>query len=391
MQNLFYKKSFVGLFFSTILFIIFLREPCWLIEGSLKPDELSYYLNGKSKSFFENLFFVYPGTGALMFWSNITNSIISLFPINQAKILANYLTLLVYLFIFIYIYFTKSVLFTNHKHKIFAIFIVLLSPPMTPEIWMSSAHLRGYFGILSFVLLFQDFKNDKIIINKITNFLVFFSGICSIYAAALTPAYLLKFYLNKDKNDLNRFIFASLAFCIQFFVVVYFILTNISNTPRFNFEISTFYSYFYNIPIRSFFGSTIPKIIFVETEIFMMQYFDLFIYVLFISVLILALSYIIKKKDQITYLIIFSLILISSLVILGTVQPGFVGGRYAVVPGVLMIFLVFRFFIIEKNSFFKNIFFLLLILCFVVGGVEYRFLSPLPQSLQCIDYNLQVK
>ena len=123
----------------------------------------------------------------------------------------------------------------------------------------------------------------------------------------------------------------------------------------------------------------------------MMQYFDLFIYVLFISVLILALSYIIKKKDQITYLIIFSLILISSLVILGTVQPGFVGGRYAVVPGVLMIFLVFRFFIIEKNSFFKNIFFLLLILCFVVGGVEYRFLSPLPQSLQCIDYNLQVK
>ena len=269
------------IFFLTILFLILFREPCWLLEGSLKPDEFFYYNIGKSKTFFENLFFVYPGTGALMFWSNITNSIISLFPINQAKILANYLTLFVYLFIFIYIYFTKSVLFTNYKHKIFAIFIILLSPPMTPEIWMSSAHTRGYFGILSFVLLFQDFKNDKIIINKITDFLVFFSGICSIYAAALTPAYLFKFYLSKNKNDLNRFVFASLAFCIQFFIVIFFILTNISNTPRFNFDISTFYSYFYNVPVRSFFGSTIPKIIFVETEIFMVQYFDLLIYILF--------------------------------------------------------------------------------------------------------------
>ena len=382
------QKYLFYIFFLTILFLILFREPCWLLEGSLKPDEFFYYNIGKSKTFFENLFFVYPGTGALMFWSNITNSIISLFPINQAKILANYFTLFVYLFIFIYIYFSKSVLFTNYKHKIFAIFIILLSPPMTPEIWMSSAHTRGYFGILSFVLLFQDFKNDKIIINKISDFLVFFSGICSIYAAALTPAYLFKFYLSKNKNDLNRFVFASLAFCIQFFIVIFFILTNISNTPRFNFDISTFYSYFYNVPIRSFFGSTIPKIIFVETEIFMMQYFDLLIYILFTFILILALFYVIKKKDYITYLIIVSLIIVSSLIILGTVQSGFVGGRYAVVPGVMLIFLVFRFFVIEKNSIFKNIFFLLLILSFVVGGAEYKFLSPLPQALQCVDNNL---
>jgi len=388
MQNLFYKKFFIGIFFFTILVIIFLREPCWLIEGSLKPDALGYYLNGKSKDFLENLFFVYPGTGALMFWSNITNSIITLFPINQAKILANYLTLLVYLFIFIYIYFAKSVLFINCKHKIFAIFVILLSPPMTPEIWMSSAHLRGYFGILSFILLFQDFKNDKIIINRITNFLIFFSGICSIYAAALTPAYLLKFYLSKNKNDLNRFIFASLAFFIQFLIVVYYILTNISDTPRFDFEISTLYSYFYNVPIRSFFGSNIPKIIFVETEIYKIQYFNFFIYITLISSLIFAFFYIKKKKDQNSNIIIISLILISLLIILGTVQPGFVGGRYAVVPGVILIFLVLRFFIIEKNYILKNIFFLLLILSFVVGSIEYRYLSPLPKYLKCIDNNL---
>ena len=398
MENLNNKKYFFYIFFLTILILIFLREPCWLTEGSFKADDFFHYKEGKSKSFLENLFNIYPGTGALMFWMNITHSIISPFQIDQAEILANYLTLLVYLSIFIYIFLSKSTLFTNYKHRIFAIFIILLSPPMTPEAWMDVPHLRGYFGILSFILLFQDYQNDKIIMNKITNFLIFFSGICSIYAAALTPAYLLKFYLSKHKIDLKRLIFASFAFLIQFFFILYYILIpayspcapafGCNDTPRFDFDLSIFYSYFYNVPIRSFFGSTIPKLLFLETEIYKIQYFNFLIYILLILSFFITLFYLFKKNDKISNLIMFSLILVSTLIILGTVQPGFAGGRYAVVPGVILIFLVFRFFTIEKNFVFKNIFFLLLILSFAVGSIEYRYLSPLPQSLQCIDNNL---
>ena len=385
MQNIYYNKSFIAVFFLTILIIIFLREPCWLIDGSLKADEFGYYKSGKSKDFLDNLFYIYPGTGALMFWSNITNSIIALFSIDKAKLLANYLTLVVYLTIFTYIYFTKSILFTNYKHKIFAIFIILLSPPMTPEVWMSSAHLRGYFGIFSFILLFHDFKNDKKIANITTNFLIFFSGICSIYAAALTPAYFFKFYLNKNKNDLNRFLFALSAFLIQSTVIVYYIYYNISETPRFNFELNTFYSYFYNVQIRSFFGSYLPKSLFVNTGIYKVQYFNFFIYFLFVSIFLMILLYLIKKKDKISFIMLLSLILVSSLVIVGTVQPGFAGGRYGVATGVILIFIIFRFYIIENNFFFKNFFLLLLIFSLIIGSLEYRYMSPLPQALKCIN------
>lgn len=387
MKSLSNKYYLFFIFFAILLTLIFLREPCWFIEGSLKAYDFSYYKQGKLKSFSDNLFFIYPGQGALSFWTNLTHSTISLFPINTAKILASYLNLMIYLFIFIYIYFAKSILFKNYKHKIFAIFIILLSPPMTPEIWMSSAHLREYFGILGFILLFQNFENDKILVNKITNFLIFFSGICSIYAAALTPAYFLKFYLSKNKVDLNRFIFASFAFLIQSFVVVYFILTNLSDTPRFNFDLSIFYSYFYNVPIRSFFGSIIPKFLFVETEIYKIQYFNFLVYALFIFGLVITLLYLNKKRDKISNKIIFSLILVSSLIILGTIQSGFVGGRYAVVPGVILIFLVFRLFLIEKNLVLKKIFLSLLVFSLVAGSFEYRYFSPLPQSLKCEKNN----
>ena len=385
MRNIYYKKSFIAVFFLTILIIIFLREPCWLIDGSIKGDEFGYYKSGKSKDFLENLFYIYSGTGALMFWSNITNSIITLFTIDTAKLLANYLTLVVYLTIFTYIYFTKSILFTNHKHKIFAIFIILLSPPMTPEVWMSSNHTRGYFGIFSFILLFHDFKNEKKIVNNITNFLIFFSGICSIYAAALTPAYFLKFYLNKNKNDLNRFLFSLSAFLIQCIVVLNFIYYNISETKRFHFELSTFYSYFYNVPIRSFFGSYLPKSLFVNTELYKVQYFNFFIYFLFISTLLMAILYLTKKRDKISFIMFLSLILVSILIITGSYYAGFAGGRYAVVPGVLLIFIIFRFYIIENNFFLKNFFLLLLISSLIIGSIEYRYMSPLPQALKCID------
>jgi len=382
------NKTLFGIFFLTIIILIFLREPCWLIEGSLKNDAFGYYKNGISKDFLENLFYVYPGTGALMFWSNITNSLITLFPIDTAKLLSNYLTLSVYLSIFFYIYLTKSILFLNYKHKIFAIFIILLSPPMTPEVWMSSAHLRGYFGIFSFILLFHDSNNDTKLKNNITNFLIFFSGICSIYAAALTPAYFLKFYLTKNKYDFKKFLFASFALIIQSIIILNYIYSDISVTPRFHLELSTFYSYFYNVPIRSFFGSYLPKSLFVTTGIYKIQFFNLFIYFLLILTFLITIFYLMKKKDTITYVMLFSLILVSGLIIIGSVQPGFAGGRYAVTPGIILIFIVFRFFLIENNFVFKNLFFLLLISSLIIGSLEYRYLSPLPQALQCIDNKL---
>ena len=388
MKNLYNQKSFIAIFFLTILIIIFLREPCWLIEGSLKGDEFGYYKNAMSKSFLENLFFIFPGTGALNFYTNITNSIITLFSIDKAKILSNYFTLVIYLTIFAYIYFTKSILFTNYKHKIFAILIILLSPPMTPEVWMSSIHLRGYFGILSFVLLFHDFKNDTKINRNITNFLIFFSGICSIYAAALTPAYLLKFYLDKNKINLHRFLFALFAFLIQCIIVLNYVRTDIEVTPRFHLELSTFYSYFYNVPIRSFFGSYIPKSLFVNTEIYKIQYFTHFIYFLFVFTFVIAILYLKKIRDKISLIIFFSLILVSGLIITGSLYAGFAGGRYAVVPGVLLIFLIFRFLNIENNFFIKNFFLVLLFFSLTVGAIEYRYMSPLPHTLQCIDNNI---
>ncbi len=382
-RNLIFSLSF----FTLIFLIIFFRETCWLLEGSFKSSEFAYYRVGKTKSFLENLFFVYPGTGALMFWSNITNSIISMFSYDNAKLLSKYFTVFVYLFICIYIYSAKSSLLTLKKYKIFAIFLVLLSPPMTPEVWMSSAHLRGYFGILSFFLLFHDFEEKKKNKNFLIYFLIFFSGICSIYASAFTPAYLYKFYLEKKKENFYSFIYSLFAFLIQLWIIVNYTFKNFSTSNRFHLELDTFYNYFYNVIVRSFFGSNIPKSLFVNTEIYLFPNFNLIVYSSFFIVLTSVISYIFKKKDKIAFIMLTALIFVSGLVIVGSTEPGQAGGRYAVVPGIITILIIFRFFLIENNILIKNFFLLLLTFSVLVGAVEYSYKSPFPKALECIDYS----
>ena len=379
--------SFIAVLLGSVFLIIFFRETCWIIEGSFKSSEFEYYRGGKNKDFFENLFFVYPGTGALMFWSNITNSVISLFSYEKAKILSKYFTVFVYLFLSSYIYYSKSNLLLSKKHKIFAVFLVLVSPPMTPEVWMSSAHLRGYFGILSFFLLFHDYKNTNRKINYFSYFLIFFSGVCSIYSVALTPAYFIRFYFEKKLENFYSFLSSLIACLIQLYIIISFTIPNFASSNRYHFELDTFYNYFYTVIIRSFFGSNLPKALFFETEIYTNPFFDKLVYLSFILIFLLILLYLIKKRDKISLTMITALIFVSVLIIVGSTEPGQAGGRYAVVPGVILIFIIFRFFLIEKNFILKNFFLILLTFSLIIGLLEYRYMSPFPKALECIDYS----
>ena len=82
-----------------------------------------------------------------------------------------------------------------------------------------------------------------------------------------------------------------------------------------------------------------------------------------------------------------ALIFVSGLVIVGSTEPGQAGGRYAVVPGIITILIIFRFFLIENNILIKNFFLLLLTFSVLVGAVEYSYKSPFPKALECIDYS----
>jgi len=260
---------------------------------------------------------------------------------------------------------------------------------MTPETWMGSAHTREYFGILSFILIFYNPQYQSTFNKIIVNIFIFVSGLSSVWAVVLTPVYFIKFIFIKSKQNLSSF-FSSLAASIIQVLIIFnqylFVNLDLDSSRAFQIEISKIFNFIYNVPIRSFFGSTIPKFLFLESNLYFQKGFDLVVYFLTLILILFTIFYIIKKKDFILNLIFLSFILISGFSLIGSLYPDFSGGRYAVVPGVILIFLVLRVYTIEKNLLLKFITGFLLFFSVLTGLIEFKYKSPLPHFLNCKYY-----
>jgi hypothetical protein len=379
------KKNFcIVSVFILITFLIIYRGPCFLTEGTLDGVEFEFYNYAKDNGLIKGLFYVYETASYFKLWTNIANTFASLFSFESAKIITKFFSVIIYYTIFTYIIFFGSKLFYTFKQKIFAICVILFSPGMTPEIWMGSAHIREYFGIFAFILLFYDPTNDTNLKKTFSHILVVFTFLSSIWAAALSPVYFIKYLFNKNKNNLIFFLSSFICSLIQFTIVLqYHFLKSVGTASRFQVGTDKIFSFIYNVPVRSFFGSTIPKYFFAKTDIYLFYYFNFVLFFTFLILIIFLLIYIFRKKDFLLNLILLSFILVSIFAIAGSFPAGFVGGRYAVLSCVILTFLVFRIFTLESNLIIKKSLGALLLLSLIIGLVEFKYKSPLPNVLSC--------
>ena len=104
---------------------------------------------------------------------------------------------------------------------------------------------------------------------------------------------------------------------------------------------------------------------------------------LIIVLLITFIYQILRKKDKITILIISSFVLHSAFVLIGSLYPNFVGGRYSVIPGIILLSLFIRFYQLENDNFLKYLFGSLILISLSVGILEFKYFSPLSYMLEC--------
>jgi hypothetical protein len=250
---------------------------------------------------------------------------------------------------------------------------------MTPEVWLTTLHAKAYFGILSFILIFQNFDNLESYKKNAYRSLIIFSGLSSIYASIFAPIYFLKYLIRNNRDNFMNFLSSLIPLLINFFI---FIIFSNDNKDRFSFDIGKIESFSYNILIRPFFGSSIPKFfhsnLTVENNEFIFIAF--FLIVIF---LILTLYKIYQKKDEITLLIFCSFLLQTAFVFVGSLYGDFVGGRYAVIPGIIILILFIRLFQLEENYFFKGVFGTLILISLIIGFIEFKHFAPVPYMINC--------
>ena len=375
------NKIFFIPFFSLLIFLIAFRYPCYFFqEGYSQIGLTHFYKYSLDNSFLESILYVYPYASYFELTLNIASKLGTYFP-NYSTLIDVYFALLIKLGIFLYIFFSDSIIFNEQKYKILVIFLVLFSPPMTPEIWLTTLHAKAYFGILSFILIFQNFDNLENYKKNIYRFMIIFSGLSSIYASIFAPIYFLMFLIKKNKDSFINFLSSLIPLLINLVIFIRFSLLN-ANEDRFSLDISKIESFSYNILIRPFFGSSIPK--FFHSKLNLESNGIIFIaFIFIITFFVLTLYKIYKKRDRITMLIFSSFLLQSTFVIIGSLYGDFVGGRYAVIPGIIILILFIRLFQIEENYFSKSVFATLILMSLIVGFMEFKYFTPLANIISC--------
>ena len=193
----------------------------------------------------------------------------------------------------------------------------------------------------------------------------------------------MKYLIEKNKDNFINFIYSFIPLLINFFLIFkYFLDNSYISQNRFSFDINVLESFSYNILIRPFFGSTIPKFF---NQIFSLENFGFFIISVFVVSIFIIFSIYksFKNKDKYIYLILAAFLIQSIFIIFGSLYDNFVGGRYAVIPGLIILIFFLRLIQIEKSNFLKTLFITLILSSLSIGLIEFKYLTPLPGILEC--------
>lgn len=324
------------------------------------------------------LFYLSDISGYINIWLNVSTIFSNIVPLKYAPLVSVYLAFILLIYIFFYILFSTSHLLLDFKIKCVACSIVLFSPIMTAEVWLSPLNSMSYFGILTFLILFD--KNHHTIFKKINPPLLLLSGLSGLYSSILTPLFFLKYIFSKNKHDLLNFSFLFLSFIIQLLIFIYAKTYDLVAPDRFFINYEKIINFIYNAYLKALFGREVLQILIPLVNIQFAKILLLFFFLLFLIFLILIC---VKKKDIIIIYILVALLIESLLIVFGSAYKEFAGGRYIVVPGAIILFSILRLFLIFNYNKLKYFFLTLIIFSLTTGFLEFKYLNQYPNFLSC--------
>ncbi len=375
-----YKIINYTLFFLFILIIIF-KSPCTLYSGRSENGLEVFYNFALKNSFFETLFYVYSEAKYFELWTNISAIVVSFVPF-ESYFVTVYLALVIKVSLLYYIFFCNSNLVISTFHKFLFASFSIFSTGITPEIWLTTLHSKNFFGILTFLMFFQnfsDFNKKKYFIYRLGLIL---NGFSSIYSSILAPLFLCKYIIEKKISYFYNFISSVIPLIANFYIFVYFSLKPSAINDRFVIELEKIINLIYSVFVRPILGGNLSNIFFKNFNLVDLKILVLILF--FITIFfIVSLIYCLKKKDQILNFILFALFLNIILILLGAQYPDFAGGRYAVLSSIIFLTLFLRLIQIEKKTFLNLSFFAIIFVSLAIGLTEFKYFNQWMYLLKC--------
>ena len=217
------------------------------------------------------------------------------------------------------------------------------------------------------------------------HFFVLLGGLSGIYTCALLPLFMIKFYFDRNKYNFINFLILCFSNVIQFLLILNSNINNSlhSSVLKIDFSKDMLISFIYNIILKPFLGRDLTHSIWMKISQINDNYYIwiILLFVLFLSISIINLKkifYFLKENYTTSYLMIIFFIILG-IIIFGSLGNQ-LGGRYAVIPGALLILIVLD--ILFKSKSFLLSFLLFFDFYYIASGI-YEFRPNYKVNLMC--------
>ena len=386
------KLDFKNKLILVLIFLIvcFFRSPYILIEGRMMAEDGQlYFKNAFENDFLDHLIYFAPNAGYYNFIANFLTEISTYFSIYKAPLIISYGSLIFIILPIILILFNNSYLFNNNLERVTLCLLLFITTPNTPEIWLNSINLQIYLFISSFLILY--FKRETFLSKCLSKLILLVSGLSGIYSCILTPFFFVKFYIKKKKDYFYNFIILLTCSFFQLTLILYSKLSNllhVSKSQMVSEPINFLSTFIYSYLIKPIFGR--------ELSYFFSDIFFAYIekkYLIIILFFFISSSLLFLIKSSFSNFLKNDNIFKSLLgVYLSVVIVIFVGadnspptGRYATIPGLLILVLIYYLSINFPGKYIKYALKFLLLVSILVGAYEFRPHSRYIEYLDCIN------
>ncbi len=359
-----------------ILVISFYRSPFIFLNGRFAAEEATQHLlSALNNSFIGNFLFYDDLAGYYNILPNILLELSTLLPLEHSPYITVYGS---FFFIFLIPYFClnrESILLNNNTKKILSSFILFLAPPFVPEIWLNSINLQVYMCLIAILIFFM--SNLTFVQMKINNILIFLGSLSGIYTCALFPVYFVKYIYNKNNYNLINCLILFFSSIIQISLIIYSKINEklVSSVLVNDFTLDTVVYFFYNIILKPIFGRQVIHYFMNQLNLIegTIIYLVLFLIIIFAIVLLANIKMVINflRNDYIFSILLSIFALISFVILVGSINNQ-LGGRYAVIPGSILLLIILHLSFEIKKPVIKILFFLIISFSLIFGANEFR-------------------
>jgi hypothetical protein len=336
-----------------------------------------YFKNAYENNFLHHLLYFVKTAGYYNLITNLLTELSTYVPLMYAPLVTVYGSLIVTLTPVFLILFKDSYLFKNDNEKIIGSLIFFITYPHVSEVWANSVNSQIYLFFVSLLILYLKSSGKK---NQILSpVLLLLSGLSGIYSCILTPLYFVKYHYTKARRDLINTNILIVCSLIQLALIFYSRSTDqLYKTSEISslFNLDKIINLFYNFFAKPILGR---QPIYFVYENFGFGFFGYISMLYLFSAISVIVMFILIKfkfinfflKDHVLQSLILIYILVFTVVIFGADNLQ-TSGRYATIPGVLFLLIIFYLAANFPVRAISNFFSILILISIVVGFYEFR-------------------